>query len=360
MTNRDVPHSGSAASVDSAIGQSPPTAAESALKSARPSRLVVPPPAPDPAALAIIANGLVATYREDERTQHIDAVFLPSRPQVLKLIELIRRLVFPGFFDVERVTTVGVHDRTVALLDETHRLLADQINQALRYQQHCEGRALEACGGCQDQAAEIASQLLSELPRLRTLLGTDVAAAFEGDPAASNTDEAIFCYPGIDAIFVHRIAHELYRREIPLLGRIASECAHSRTGIDIHPGATIGESFFIDHGSGVVIGETAVIGQRVKLYQGVTLGALSTKGGQRWRGRRRHPTLEDDVTVYAGATILGGDTTIGAGATINGGVFITTSVAPGVTVGNPPVEHHIRGPRPSRADRDAKRAAEKP
>jgi serine O-acetyltransferase len=167
---------------------------------------------------------------------------------------------------------------------------------------------------------------LERTPELRRLLSLDVEAAFEGDPAASNTDETIFCYPGVDAIFTHRVAHELWKLKVPLLPRIMSEYAHNETGIDIHPGATIGESFFIDHGTGVVIGETAQIGNRVKLYQGVTLGALSTKGGQAWRGRKRHPTIEDDVTIYAGAIILGGETVIGKGSVIGGSVFLTQSV----------------------------------
>src|SRR6185436_19444164 len=154
------------------------------------------------------------------------------------------------------------------------------------------------------------------LPALRATLATDVQAAFEGDPAASDTDEIIFSYPGLFAISVYRIAHELHKNQVPLIPRIMTEYAHNLTGIDIHPGATIGDYFFIDHGTGVVIGETSVIGQRVKLYQGVTLGALSTRGGQTLRGARRHPTLEDEVTVYSGATILGGGTVVGAGAVI--------------------------------------------
>ena len=216
-----------------------------------------------------------------------------------------------------------------------------------------------------DQQAQHATlAFLERLPLLRRLLGTDVQAAFEGDPAAFNTDETIFCYPGIDAIFVHRVAHELYRLNVPLLPRIMSEYVHNETGIDVHPGATIGESFFIDHGTGVVIGETTVIGKRVKVYQGVTIGALSTKGGQAWRGRKRHPTIEDDVTIYGGAIILGGNTVIGCGSTIGGAVFLTQSVPAYHTVSmKPPAtknerhqdpqaqtradhHHHHRRPRP--------------
>ncbi|MDX1682115.1 MAG: serine O-acetyltransferase EpsC, partial [Phycisphaeraceae bacterium] len=210
-------------------------------------------------------------------------------------------------------------------------LRTDSSGVAVRKNRDGEGRG-DVCEECDKKADAAARQLLERIPELRRLLATDVHAAFEGDPAARSTDETIFCYPGIDAIMIHRIAHELYQLEVPLLPRIMSEYAHNETGVDIHPGAQIGESFFIDHGTGVVVGETCVIGDRVTLYQGVTLGAVSTKGGQAWRGRKRHPTIEDDVTIYGGAIILGGSTVIGAGAIIGGSVFITSSVPAGHTV----------------------------
>ena len=170
---------------------------------------------------------------------------------------------------------------------------------------------------------------MKRIPKIREYINTDVEATFEGDPASTGTDEIIFSYPGLYAIFVFRVAHELHQLEVPLIPRMMTEYAHSLTGIDIHPGATIGKYFFIDHGTGIVIGETTLIGEHVKIYQGVTLGALSTRGGQRLRGSRRHPTIEDNVTIYSNASILGGDTVIGRGVTIGGNAFITKSVYKG-------------------------------
>jgi len=286
-----------------------------------------------------VTDALLGSYPLDPRTEHIDATFLPSRAQAIRIIELLRRLVFPGFFDGQRITSDNIRAHVADLLAELDTALFDQVRQSLRYGQNEKFKRQRAdadthsddCGDpddCDAQAREATDAMLLFLPELRRIISLDVQAAFDGDPAAGNTDEAVFCYPGIDAIFVHRVAHHLSRLGVPMLPRIMSEYAHNETGVDIHPGATIGASFFIDHGTGVVIGETCIIGDRVKVYQGVTLGALSTKGGQAWRGRKRHPTIEDDVTIYAGATILGGDTTIGARSTIAGSVFITHSVPP--------------------------------
>lgn len=295
--------------------------------------------------LETVLQSLVDSYDKEQGIAHIDSEFLPNRGKVIQLIEVLRKLVFPGFFDdaVLKASELEAHAGT--LLDRAYALLKDQINQALRYQQNQQGKRPEDCGGCDEKAHQMAMAVLAELPEIRRLLATDVQAAFDGDPAADALDETIFCYPGVDAIFIHRVAHQLYKQGLPVMARIASEYAHNESGIDIHPGAQIDESFFIDHGTGVVIGETCRIGKHVKVYQGVTLGALSTKGGQGWHGRIRHPKIEDNVTIYAGATILGGDTVVGEGATINGGVFLTASVPPKVTVGNPPVQHHIRGPK---------------
>ncbi len=308
-------------------------------------RPITRPNASDTAIQALIqqtTDALVDSYLADDRLQHLDAVFLPNRYRIIDLVEMLRKLIFPGFFDNQHLTQDHIHQHTQSLLHQTHALMFDQVNQALRYHQNREGLAAEACGGHEEQAWAVVTSVFNRLPEIRKLLALDVQAAFDGDPAAISTDETIFCYPGLDAVFIHRIAHEFYNLDLKLMARMMGEYAHNETGIDIHPGAKIGESFFLDHGTGVVVGETATIGNRVKLYQGVTLGALSTKGGQSWRGRRRHPTIEDDVTIYAGATILGGETVIGQGATINGGVFLTNSVPPGVTVGNPPVDLHIR------------------
>ncbi len=276
-----------------------------------------------------VVDALLETYPEDERTQHIDATFLPSRAEAIRIIELGRRIVFPGFFDERRITSDNVRFHVGELLNELDEVLYEQVRQALRYGQNIKAEGTgDQCDDCDVKAREITDELLAAIPMLRRAISKDVQAAYDGDPAAKGTDEAVFCYPGIDAIFIHRVAHKLCQLGVPMLPRIMSEYAHNETGVDIHPGATIGESFFIDHATGVVIGETCVIGNRVKIYQGVTLGALSTKGGQAWRGRKRHPTIEDDVTIYAGATILGGDTVIGARSTIAGSVFITHSVPP--------------------------------
>jgi len=192
------------------------------------------------------------------------------------------------------------------------------------------------CVKCIQKGREEAVVFLERLPSIRRTLARDVQAHYDGDPASKSLDEIVFCYPGLYAIFVYRVAHEIFAREIPLMPRIMSEHAHSRTGIDIHPGATIGTDFFIDHGTGVVVGETTEIGNRVRIYQGVTLGALSvpkeSDGGISLRGKKRHPTIEDDVTIYAQATILGGDTVIGSRCVIGGNVWLTSSVSPDTTV----------------------------
>jgi serine O-acetyltransferase len=284
--------------------------------------------------LSRLVDNLVASYHADARTQHLDATFLPNRAKTIEILEYLRRLIFPGFFDTDRLSSANIRYHTGELLSRLHALLYDQIHQALRYELNRTQGAGEGdnCDQCGEQAADLTVQFLDRLPEIRRILATDVQATYDGDPAAISTDETIFCYPGVDAVFVHRIAHELYRLDVPLLPRIMSEYAHNETGIDIHPGAQIGESFCVDHGTGVVVGETSVIGSRVTLYQGVTLGALSTKGGQRWRGIKRHPTIENDVTIYGGAIILGGNTTIGEGAVIGGSVFITSSIPPGHTV----------------------------
>jgi serine O-acetyltransferase len=308
--------------------------------------------------LSGLVKQIVGSYHSDPRMHHLDATFLPNRERTIQVIELIRRLIFPGFFDQQRLTSETIEYHVGDLLNQVNELLYEQVREALRYdhlQEYGRGHdpsrpkrvkePLRSEGAIDGQAHQITMQFLQRIPEIRRVLGLDMAAAFEGDPAASNTDETIFCYPGVDAIFIHRVAHELWELEVPLLPRMMSEYSHNETGIDIHPGATIGESFFIDHGTGVVIGETAVIGRRVKVYQGVTLGALSTKGGQAWRGRKRHPTIEDDVTIYAGAIILGGETTIGKGSVIGGSVFLTQSVPANHSVSMKPPELKVTARR---------------
>ena len=290
--------------------------------------------APAQPSLDELVARIVESYFADKRTQHLDSSFLPSRSRTIEVVELLRQLLFPGFFDHVRLTSKNIQYHVGDLLTRIRDGLYEQLRQALRYEENRvsgTGKG-DTCDHCDEKAERVTLAFLERIPSLRRMLALDVQAALDGDPAAVSTDETIFCYPGVDAVFIYRVAHELYKLKVPLLPRIMTEYAHNETGIDIHPGADIGESFFIDHGTGVVIGETTKIGNRVKVYQGVTLGALSTRGGQSWSGRKRHPTIEDDVTIYGGAIILGGDTVVGRGCTIGGSVFVTQSVPPGHTV----------------------------
>ncbi|MEW6365660.1 MAG: serine O-acetyltransferase EpsC [Acidobacteriota bacterium] len=252
---------------------------------------------------------------------------LPSREEVARILDDLRSVLFPGYSGVSDLNDETMHFHVGAVLDRAQRSLREQIQRAFCF--HC---TLDPayCVGCHDHTLETTHRFLQRLPRVRHLLATDVIAAFEGDPAASCAEETVFCYPGVLAITNHRIAHELHQLEVPLLPRMISESAHARTGIDVHPGARIGEKFFIDHGTGVVIGETCEIGDRVRIYQGVTLGAKSfprDAQGNLTKGIPRHPIIGDDVVIYAGATILG-RVTIGSGSVIGGNVWLTHSVPP--------------------------------
>ena len=285
---------------------------------------------------------LVESILHDERVRHVAAAPLPDRDAVAGIVERLRWLLFPGFFGPRNLRPDDLTPHIAEVLRELTGRLTEQVTAALRYQTNVEThqpiRAMESAE-CDEKARRIVAAFIGKLPGIRRLLSLDVQAAFDGDPAAQHTDEVIFSYPGLYAVSVHRCAHELYELEVPLIPRMMAELAHSVTGIDIHPGAKIAASFFIDHGTGVVIGETSRIGEHCKIYQGVTLGAKSfpkDERGRLKRGVKRHPTLEDHVIVYAGATILGGDTVIGAGSVINGGVFVTNSVPPG---------HIVRGPK---------------
>jgi len=281
-----------------------------------------------------LVDELTETYDGDFGINFIDAANLPVRGRILKVLDLLFELLFPGHTGNKAVTRSNVRYIVGDLLSQTHRELSEQIQRAYQYQcridncMHCD---------CATMAEKVTDELLGELPRIRSLLKTDVRAAYEGDPAARSYEEIVMSYPCIIAIATYRIAHELYIRQVPLIPRIMAECAHMKTGIDIHPGAAIGSGFFIDHGRGVVIGETSVIGNRVKIYQGTTLGALSFRRDERGRiikGGKRHPTIEDDVTIYAEATILG-DVTIGKGAVIGGNTWVKESVPPGMIVSSP-------------------------
>jgi serine O-acetyltransferase len=292
---------------------------------------------------------LIESIRSDERTRHIDAAFLPDRDAVVAMVQRLRELMFPGFFGERDLNEQSIDGQVQRLVEGIARDLFEQVTGALRYQKQLDPgmpRFADACAECDAKAKQVVTAFVKTLPNVRRLLSLDVQAAFDGDPAAQQTDEVIFCYPGLHALMVHRLAHELYDLEVPLIPRIMAEHAHSLTGIDIHPGAKIGQSFFIDHGTGVVIGESTVIGEHCRIYQGVTLGAKSFQKDERGRlkrGVKRHPTLEDHVTIYAGATVLGGDTVIGAGSVINGGVFLTNSVPPGHVVRGPKADITLRG-----------------
>jgi len=278
-----------------------------------------------------IVDSLVGTCSRDDCFDHVDSEPIPSRGEMIEIVHELQKILFPGYFidsELDRVNLQYYLGQETTTLFER---LSHQITLCIRHE--CIRHQLP-CTHCEDRGREEALQFLQELPSLRMLLGKDVRAAYEGDPAAKSYDEIIFCYPGLLAVVVYRIAHQLHKRGVPLMPRIVSEYVHGLTGIDIHPGASIGESFFIDHGVGVVIGETTEIGDRVRLYQGVTLGALSLpkEEVERLRGKKRHPTIEDDVVIYSGATILGGDTIIGARSVIGGNVWLTESIPPDTRV----------------------------
>jgi serine O-acetyltransferase len=293
--------------------------------------------------LAELVVNITDSYRSQPLTRHIDAGKLASRNAIIEAITLLRELLFPGYFGRQNLASEALQYHVGDLLVEIRDLLSEQIEGALR---HSARRGGDRNVDFAARAKELVHEFLGAIPHLRAVLATDVQATFDGDPAAADTDEIIFSYPGFFAVTIYRLAHELHVRGVPLIPRMMSEYAHSVTGVDIHPGATIDEYFFIDHGTGVVIGETSQIGKRVKIYQGVTLGALSLRGGQSLRGVKRHPTLEDEVTVYSGASILGGDTVIGKGVVVASNVFVTQSVPPRtrVTVKNPELQYKNQPP----------------
>jgi serine O-acetyltransferase len=274
--------------------------------------------------LTELTNELIASYARVGGINHLDGKNLPSKTKITCLTIDLLRLLFPGFFEEQLIHSSEIKAKTIGLLDSVQGNLEDEIRKSLEYNPPANLSKKDLSNA----AHEMTMEFLHNLPRIRELLQTDTEAAFNGDPAALSKEEIIVAYPFIEAIAVQRLAHELYFKNIPLIPRIMTEWAHGRTGMDLHPGAKIGSHFFVDHGTGTVVGETCEIGNHVKLYHGVTLGAKSTSGGQQLRGTKRHPTIEDRVTIYPGATILGGETVIGAGSTIGGNVFIMDSVAP--------------------------------
>ncbi|RIK65114.1 MAG: serine acetyltransferase [Planctomycetota bacterium] len=300
-----------------------------------------------------LVDRIVANYESDPRTRHIDRGYLPSYTELVRIIEMLLEVSFPGYFGRQNLSSKNVRYHVGDLLPRLAQALYMQTFRSLCHLNEIEGNYDP--NGPPDQATpfdrrarEMAIEFLNKIPDVRDMLAFDVQAAYDGDPASANTDEVVLAYPGLLAITIQRYAHELYKMQVPLMPRTMSEWAHKETGIDIHPGARIGRSFFIDHGTGVVIGETTDIGDNVKIYQGVTLGALSflkDERGRMVRGYKRHPTVRNSVTIYANAIILGGDTVIGEGATIGGSTFLTSSVPAGCTVTNSPPELTVRPPK---------------
>ncbi|HZS36333.1 MAG TPA: serine O-acetyltransferase [Polyangia bacterium] len=283
------------------------------------------PRAVPPQNVASVAERLVESYAGDAPLSIAAGHELPSPPEVHAVLTELREILFPGYTGGKRSSGAALKTQVEARLASVRVRLSEQVYRGLHHR--CRAPGAE-CPPCEDAAARITDELIESLPDVRAILMTDVRAAFEGDPAATGADEVVFSYPGIQAICVFRIAHRLLELGCAIVPRMMTEIAHSETGIDIHPGATVGEGFFIDHGTGVVIGETTTIGARVRIYQGVTLGALSLPTGEAraLQAKKRHPTIEDDVIIYANATILGGDTVIGKGAVIGGNSWITESV----------------------------------
>ncbi len=272
-----------------------------------------------------VTDSILADYSTDRDIDRMEQQRQPDKDVIIDIIEKLRRIIFPGYFRDKNYRTYNAKHNLSMLIEDVMFNLTRQLTLVYQGEGETEERA-------QSHAQEVALEFVRQIPQVRAFIQTDLQASYDGDPAATGMAEIIFAYPGLFAIMIYRLAHVLYTLKVPMIPRIMTEYAHSITGIDIHPGATVGKYFFIDHGTGIVIGETTVIGENVKVYQGVTLGGLSTPAGQSLRGKRRHPTIEDNVTIYANASILGGDTVIGQGCVIGANAFITQSIAPCTTV----------------------------
>lgn len=275
-----------------------------------------------------IVQGILDDYTLERAIDKTDIYNQPDKNEIIGILGNLLCIVYPGFYRDKTHKIYDVRHTVATLIEDVMFHLNKQIGIVMRYSGEYENNDEKLS----EVSQNIAIAFMNTIPKVRAYLETDLQAAYEGDPAAKSKDEIIFSYPGIYAITVYRLAHELFLLQVPLIPRMMTEYAHNLTGIDIHPGATIGKYFFIDHGTGIVVGETTVIGEHVKLYQGVTLGALSTRGGQNLRDKKRHPTIGDNVTIYSGASILGGDTVIEEGAVIGGNAFITSSIQKGTTV----------------------------
>ncbi len=276
----------------------------------------------------IVCN-ILKDYENERTIDQIELFDQPDTEVVEDITQKLLNIVYPGYYRDKSYRFYNDDSRLTVLIEDVIFNLNKQISIVLRQlPEHAEFSQHQI----EEKAQKMSLDFFQKIPKIREYTETDVLATFDGDPAAFNKNEIILCYPGLYAITVNRLAHEMFLLGIPIIPRMMTEQAHSKTGIDIHPGATLGKYFFIDHGTGIVVGETTLIGDNVKVYQGVTIGALSTRGGQRLKGVKRHPTIEDNVTIYAGASILGGDTVIGKNAVIGSNAFITKSVEPGVTV----------------------------
>lgn len=276
-----------------------------------------------------IVCGILADYDNNRAIDEMAFFGQPDQDVIIDVLKKLIMIIYPGFYRDEIYRTHTAKNRVAVLIEDVMYNLRKQLEIVLvndeRFQDVDRAERKEV-------AQDICLDFFSKIPKIREYLDTDIDAAFDGDPAARDRTEIILAYPGLYAITVHRIAHELSSMNIPYIPRIMSEHAHSKTGVDIHPGASIGKHFFIDHATGIVIGETSIIGEHVKVYQGVTIGALSTKDGQLLHGVKRHPTIEDNVTLYAGATVLGGNTVIGHDSIIGGSAFVTRSIEPNTSV----------------------------
>lgn len=277
-----------------------------------------------------IVTEILEDYKQDRAVDKMEDIFnMPDKDKVTAIVHKLMKIILPGYYRDKAYKIYNIDSNISVIIEDVIYHLSKQIAIALKYDDKSKGKSEEEL---REEAEQLTIAFFKTIPSIRAKVETDLQAAFDGDPAARSKDEVVFSYPGFFAIEVSRIAHELFLLGVPMIPRIMTEYAHGMTGIDIHPGATIGEYFFIDHGTGIVIGETTLIGNNVKIYQGVTLGALSTRGGQKLKGIRRHPTIEDNVTIYSGASILGGETIIGHDSVIGGNVFITKPVKPGTRV----------------------------
>lgn len=272
-----------------------------------------------------IISDILDDYNKGRNIDKTDTFNQPDKEAIIDMTRKLQRILYPGYYRDDKYKFYSIENNLVTIMEDVVYNLNKQLVIVLKYREDCVEKSKEEI---ENMAQDISLKFLATIPKIREYLDTDLQAAYDGDPAAYSIDEIIFAYPGIRAISIFRLAHELYELNVPILPRIMTEYAHSRTGIDINPGATIGKYFFIDHGTGIVVGETTVIGENVKIYQGVTLGALSTSAGQQLKSVKRHPTIEDNVTVYSNASILGGETIIGHDSVIGGNAFITESVAP--------------------------------